>query len=66
MQAPQQLKDRLHRLFQSDYDASPVKQFLLHAMVLLDCSEGWREYLIYIEDDFSKLVSRVFEAQYLY
>ncbi len=57
LQASDQLKDRLRRAFQSDDGTLPVKQFLLHSLILLDVSEEWREYLIYLEEEFSKLVS---------
>lgn len=35
---------------------------MLHAMVLLDVSEDWREYLIYLEEHFSRLVSDPLQA----
>ena len=57
LQASEQLKGRLGRVFQSWDDTQPAKQFLLHSMILLDVSEDWREYLIYLEEEFSKLVS---------
>lgn len=57
LQASDQLKDRLGRAFHYCDDTVPVKQFLLHSMIILDASEDWREYLIYLEDEFSRLVS---------
>jgi hypothetical protein len=57
LQASDQLKDRLSRAFQSYSDTRPAQQFLLHSMILLDISEDWREYLIYLEEEFSKVVS---------
>jgi hypothetical protein len=57
LQASDQLKDRLRRAFQDCDDTLPLKQFLLHSMILLDVSEDWREYLIYLEEEFSKLVN---------
>lgn len=60
LQASDQLKDRLRRAFQSYDDTLPVKQFLLHLMILLDASEDWREYLIYLEEEFSKLTDKGF------
>ncbi|PVI01288.1 hypothetical protein DM02DRAFT_654672 [Periconia macrospinosa] len=60
LQASDQLKDRLRRIFQSDENVPPAKQFLLHSMILLDVSEEWREYLIYLEDRFSDIVDKGF------
>jgi hypothetical protein len=57
LQSSDELKDRLRRAFQLSDSGFPAKQFLLHSMVLLDVSENWREYLVYLEDEFSKLVS---------
>jgi hypothetical protein len=57
LQASDQLKGRLSRAFRSCDDTKPVQQFLLHSMILLDLSEDWREYLSYLEEEFSKLVS---------
>jgi len=34
-------------------------QFQLHAVILLSVSEDWRDYLVYLEEYFSKLVSVV-------
>jgi dTDP-4-amino-4,6-dideoxygalactose transaminase len=65
LQASDQLKDRLRRAFQFYDDTLPPKQFLLHSMILLDASEDWREYLIYLEEEFSKLVNGEFRMQKL-
>jgi hypothetical protein len=32
-------------------------QVLQHSMLLLEVSEDWREYLVYLEEEFSKIVS---------
>jgi hypothetical protein len=57
LQASDQLKERLRRAFQSGNDTQPIRQLLFHSMVLLDVSEDWREYLSYLEEEFSKIVS---------
>ena len=57
LQAPDQLKDRLKRHLHCSDDDAPTKQVLQHAMVLLEVSQGWREYLIYLEGEFSSIVS---------
>jgi hypothetical protein len=57
LQASEQLKCRLINAFQDCDNTVTSRQFLLHSMILLDVSEDWREYLIYLEDEFSKLVS---------
>ncbi|XHF98272.1 hypothetical protein AWENTII_001832 [Aspergillus wentii] len=35
-------------------------QFQIHGMVLQTASHGWRDYLVYLEETFSKLVDRGF------
>lgn len=34
-----------------------MRQIVQHSMVLLEVSEDWREYLIYLEEEFSRIVS---------
>lgn len=58
IQAPHHIKDRLRRTFQSCKETLPQIQFLIHAMILMDVSEDWRDYLVYLEEEFSKLVSQ--------
>lgn len=41
----------------------PAKQVLLHSMIILDVSEDWRGYLVYLEDEFSGLVSNRYPMQ---
>ncbi|KAH6614309.1 hypothetical protein C7974DRAFT_74101 [Boeremia exigua] len=60
IQASDHFKDRFRRTFQSCSDTLPEKQFLLHSMLLLDVSEDWRDYLIYLEEQFSKIVDKGF------
>jgi hypothetical protein len=57
LQAPDQLKDRLRSNFQCFDDNPPIRQVLQHSMILLEVSEDWREYLLYLEGEFSKIVS---------
>ena len=57
LQAPDQLKDRLRRNLQCFDDNPPMRQILQHSMLLLEVSEDWREYLVYLEEEFSKIVS---------
>jgi hypothetical protein len=57
LQAPDHLKDQLRRNLQCFDDHPPERQVLQHSMVLLEVSEGWREYLIYLEKEFSRVVS---------
>ncbi|KAF2682038.1 hypothetical protein K458DRAFT_433038 [Lentithecium fluviatile CBS 122367] len=60
LQASDRINDRLRRAFQSCDDTLPKMQFLLHSIILLDGSEDWREYMIYLEDEFTKLVDKGF------
>ncbi|CZR52532.1 uncharacterized protein PAC_02409 [Phialocephala subalpina] len=62
LQASEQLQDRLRRTFQHCDDTAPSNQFLLHSMILLSLSEDWRDYLVYLEEEFSMLVDRGFYA----
>ena len=57
LQAPDQLKDQLRRNLQRSDHGSPTKQVLQHSMVLLEVSDNWRDYLIYLEEEFSRIVS---------
>lgn len=62
LQASEQLQDRLKRNFQCCDDTAPSNQLLLHSMILLSLSEDWRDYLVYLEEEFSMLVDRGFYA----
>lgn len=57
LQAPDQLKYLLKRSLQCFDDYPPARQILQHPMLLLEVSEGWREYLVYLEEEFSRIVS---------
>ncbi|RYO26177.1 hypothetical protein AA0111_g8172 [Alternaria arborescens] len=60
LQAPDHLKDRLRSNLQCFDDNPPMRQVLQHSMLLLEVSEDWREYLVYLEEEFSKIVDRGF------
>jgi hypothetical protein len=60
MQASDALKDRLRRTHERSKDIVPMNQFLMHASIFHNLSEYWRDYLVYLEDTFSKLVSHRF------
>ena len=57
MQASEALEGRLRRTYERSNDTVPMNQFLMHASILHSVSEYWRDYLVYLEDTFSKLVS---------
>jgi hypothetical protein len=57
LQAPAPLQDRLRRAFGNSNDTAPGQQFQLHPVILLCVSDEWRDYLSYLEEDFSLLVS---------
>lgn len=63
MQASDSMKERLRRSYQRSNETVPMNQFLMHASILQGASEHWRDYLIYLEDTFSKLVSLIRFAQ---
>jgi hypothetical protein len=56
MQASDSFKDRLRRTYERSNDTVPMNQFLMHASIFYSVSEHWRDYLVYLEDTFSKLV----------
>lgn len=60
LQAPAPLQDRLRRAFGNSNDTALGQQFQLHPVILLCVSEEWRDYLSYLEEDFSLLVDRGF------
>ncbi|KAM3069736.1 hypothetical protein ACMFMG_010446 [Clarireedia jacksonii] len=60
LQAPVPLQDRLRRALGNSNDTAPGQQFQLHPMILLCVSEDWRDYLSYLEEEFSLLVDRGF------
>ncbi|EMD91849.1 hypothetical protein COCHEDRAFT_1154873 [Bipolaris maydis C5] len=60
LQAPNHLKDRLRHNLECLDNRSPTSQVLQHSMLLVQLSEDWREYLMYLEDEFSKIVDRGF------
>ncbi|PQE07976.1 magnesium transport transmembrane region protein [Rutstroemia sp. NJR-2017a WRK4] len=60
LQAPAPLQDRLRRALGNGNDTTPGQQFQLHPMILLCVSEDWRDYLSYLEEEFSLLVDRGF------
>jgi hypothetical protein len=65
MQASDALKDRLRRTYERSNDTVPMNQFLMHASIFHSVSEYWRDYLVYLEDTFSKLVSYRFLVHFL-
>lgn len=56
LQAPAHLQERLRRAFSDADETVPLQQFQLHSSILLCVSNDWREYLSYLEEDFSLLV----------
>ncbi|PQE24618.1 Mg2+ transporter -like Zinc transport protein [Rutstroemia sp. NJR-2017a BVV2] len=56
LQAPAPLQDRLRRALGNSNNTAPGQQFQLHPMILLCVSEDWRDYLSYLEEEFSLLV----------
>ncbi|KAL2064451.1 hypothetical protein VTL71DRAFT_4945 [Oculimacula yallundae] len=60
LQAPPQLQERLRCAFGISTETVPAQQHQLHPLILLCVSEDWREYLDYLEEEFSLLVDKGF------
>jgi hypothetical protein len=65
LQASPQLKRHLLDAFSHCDASSDHKQILFHAMILLSVSDDWREYLVYLEEQFSEIVSSESLTSYL-
>ena len=57
MQASGTLRERLTECFARSNETEPMVQFKIHGVILQTASDGWRDYLVYLEETFSKLVS---------
>lgn len=57
MQASGTLRERLTECFAHSNETEPMVQFKIHGVILQTASDGWRDYLVYLEETFSKLVS---------
>ncbi|PVH74946.1 hypothetical protein DL98DRAFT_658401 [Cadophora sp. DSE1049] len=54
------LSERLAKVFQEMQTSDPLQQMRCHALIFLCLSENWRDYVNYLEDNFSKLMDRGF------
>jgi hypothetical protein len=58
LQAPDALKDRIRATMECSGDERrPASQVQIHALLLCSVSEEWRDYLVYLEENFNKVVS---------
>ncbi|OJD36867.1 ankyrin repeat protein [Diplodia corticola] len=60
LQPSNELEERLQRHMFDPLASNPNGHLLIHALILLVASEDWREYVNYLEDEFSKLLDRGF------
>ncbi|OJJ39788.1 hypothetical protein ASPWEDRAFT_105628, partial [Aspergillus wentii DTO 134E9] len=60
LQASDSLRERIKHCFSRTSESQAMVQFQIHGMVLQTASHGWRDYLVYLEETFSKLVDRGF------
>ena len=58
IQSSAPLENRLKRCFSHPVDTDDASQFKIHGVILQTALDGWRDYLVYLEDTFSKLVRR--------
>lgn len=56
IQSSAPLEHRLGRCFSHPVDTHDTLQFKIHGVILQTALDGWRDYLVYLEDTFSKLV----------
>ena len=63
IQASEPLEGRLQKCFEHADETIPLLQFKLHGMVLQVVSEGWRDYIVYLEDRFAQMVGFSFVVQ---
>lgn len=61
IQASDALKERLLPCFaHTTTNTTTITQFRIHGTILQSVSDGWREYLMYLEETFSELASILF------
>ncbi|KAL4801855.1 hypothetical protein BDV18DRAFT_164668 [Aspergillus unguis] len=59
IQASEELQERIRLYFARSNDGQE-DQIRIHGMIFQAATAGWREYLVYLESEFSKMVSRSF------
>lgn len=57
IQASNILEEQLKNCFAQPNEAKTILQFKIHGIVLQAALDGWRDYLVYLEETFSNLVS---------
>ncbi|KAL2822906.1 hypothetical protein BJX63DRAFT_1370 [Aspergillus granulosus] len=60
LQAAEELQERVRQYFTRSDESQEEAQVRLHGMVFQAASHGWRDYLVYLEDTFAKMVTRGF------
>ncbi|PLN84780.1 hypothetical protein BDW42DRAFT_31437 [Aspergillus taichungensis] len=63
IQSSAPLEDRLKRCFSHPVDTHDASQFKIHGVILQTALNGWRDYLVYLEDTFSKLSDQGFHTR---
>lgn len=57
IQASNALEEQLKHCFSQPKETKTISQFRIHGMILQTALDGWRDYLVYLEETFSNLVS---------
>ncbi|KAL6234073.1 hypothetical protein BDW75DRAFT_251666 [Aspergillus navahoensis] len=60
IQASQELQERMREYFARPQESQAEAQIKIHGMVFQAATQAWRQYLVYLETTFSKMVSRSF------
>ena len=57
IQASNTLEEQFKHCFAQPNEAKTILQFRIHGIILQAALDGWRDYLVYLEETFSNLVS---------
>ncbi|KAL4745151.1 hypothetical protein BDW72DRAFT_198914 [Aspergillus terricola var. indicus] len=60
IQASQELQERTREYFTYPHESQAESQIRIHGIIFQAATQAWREYLVYLEATFSKMVSRGF------
>ncbi|KAL4782537.1 hypothetical protein BJX76DRAFT_349272 [Aspergillus varians] len=60
LQASEELQECVKEYFARPEECHAEAQIRMHGMIFQAASQGWREYLVYLEDTFSKMVAKGF------
>ncbi|KAL4904028.1 hypothetical protein BDW74DRAFT_185744 [Aspergillus multicolor] len=60
IQASRELQERVREYFTRPEESQAEAQITVHGIIFQAASQAWREYLVYLEGTFAKMVSRSF------